>query len=728
MARPPGIGEDAALAVNDLVAEIDGVMQSYSESSSRRESTSSAMEPTSAPLPRMARQRSSASLASVNSTLPRRPIPPTPRGPRGSRSLASPTLSSPPSYSSLRLERPPLSSRRYSETPKQPLTPEAVPEPSSSTVASTEVPHRYTLKRYGTKILRMSDAQVVSAAAVLQGTSVDMARLSQIAQLLICTLKRRPLIKGSIVYPLSFTGRMVVQAIMEIITQYVRTCAQFGLDIPEAHAHYMAMSIARSFKTQLFIHEADWEDHALSAGVDEVYMFFSDGANSDKLDVPAIQGVPVEGELFVRQSPNVVSLGPQAALACVGASVQDLPSGVLAPLTRCYSPTCGLSTPPHVSCYVPSCPRVGRAWNAAALRVADAADDADPGSTAAKAWVETVPAELVATLPRREIERQNAIHEMIQKEESFLKDLQLLDQYAHRLRALAQSSGVGMARTAPLSGAALDSFITTVFGNYAELLSHIATFCDRLQERQREQNPMVESLGDLVVEAALEWGLAYTAYVQHYPVALHTLKREIATNARMAKFADDCRRDPAAHRHPLDNFLFRPPARLQRYHLHLESIAKYSDAESSDREQLALATEIIDEQCKVAQAGVEAAEQRLQVDEFAARLEPKRAESEADLDLQNPQRKLLHHGVVFRRPDGFEFEWTEMEALLFDNYLVLAKRKPPTDAEGGQNTEERQVRLVYSKKVRCSAYLPSQSPLRSSPRRALKSRPCRAVI
>lgn len=548
----------------------------------------------------------------------------------------------------------------------------------------------------------MTHAQIVSAAAVLQGTSVDMAHLSHIAQLIICILQRKPLIKGSIVYPLSFTGRMVVQVIYDVITQYVQTSAEFGAVLPDAHAEYMAMCIARSMKTQLFIHEADWEDHALSAGVDEVYMFFSDSANNEKLDVPSVQASKIEGDLFVRQAPNAVSLSAPAAVACVGSAMQDMPTGVFAPLTRCYSPTCALSSPPHAKCYVPSCPRMGRAWKASDLSVADALHDVDAGGVGAKAWVETVPQELVASLPRAHVERQNAIHEMIQKEESFLHDLQLLDRFVARLRSLATSSGVGMAYSAPLSGEELEVFVQTVFGNYQELMQQIEAFVDRLRERQREEQPMVETIGDLVVNAALEWGPAYTKYLEHYPIALHTLKTEITKNARMAKFADDCRRDPAAHRHPLDNFLFRPPARLQRYHLHLASIAKYTDAASPDKEHLLLATEIIDEQCRAAQRGVEAAEQRLEVEKLEAYLEPKRPEHVFDLDLRNPQRKLLHHGIVFRRPDGFEFEWTEMEAILFDHYFVLAKRKRPTDVSGSEAKKSPPIRLVYSKKVRAS--------------------------
>ncbi|WFD43859.1 Rho guanine nucleotide exchange factor [Malassezia psittaci] len=707
MARSTEGGHDAPIKVNELLAEIDGMLESYQEPYTRSSKQTNVLDVRSFEQQRMSRQASSVSMASTRSGQ-RRPLPPTPSGrcgPQYPSSPGLPTVSSstaPPPYTRDASTFGEGSSRRGSEaaigtqSDAQEASTELCRFPSGSTTTQESLP-QYTLKRSGTRTLRLSDAQLVSAATVLRGTSVDMAQFSQIAQLLVCTLQRKPLIKGSVVYPLSFTGRMLVQAIRKIIMQYVHTSVQFSQELPEDHAQYMAMSIGRSFKSQLFLHEADWEDHPFSAGVDEVYMFFSDGASSDKLDMPAVQASNVDGALFERQSPNRVGLGAQAALACVGSSLQDWPTGVLAPLTRCYSPTCALSSNLRETCYVPSCPRMNRAWRSTDLNVADAKDETQIDATATKAWVETVPQELVATLSTREVKRQNAIFEMIQKEEAFLRDLQLLGHYVHKLRDLAKTSDVVTAQIAPLYGAELDRFVDTVFGNHSELLSYISVFCDRLQERQREQSPLVETVGDLVVEAALEWGSAYTTYVQHYPVALHTLKHTVATSARMAKFVDDCRRDPASNRHPLENFLFRPPARLQRYHLHLESIVKYTEPDNSDHEQLMLAMEVIDEQCKVAQAGVEAAEQRLLVDEFATRLEAKRPDCEVDLDLSDPKRKVLHHGIVFRRPDAFDFEWKEMEAILLDNYLVLAKRKSPSsNLSTEQSGEKVGVHLVYN--------------------------------
>ena len=534
-------------------------------------------------------------------------------------------------------------------------------------------------------------------------TSVDLALLSQVAQLLPCVIEQRTHVKGSIAYPNSFTGRTVVSAIEALLRQYLACSPQFAAHSPEfaANARAMAMCIARSLKTQLFFHEVDWIDHDLSDGVDEVYMFFTGDVTGAK-HTDAEPGAPPvslqDGEpIFMLASLDRVALAPHAALALstTPASDTDQPTGVFTPLTACYSPTCARAGAHGAACYARTCPRQGRN-----MFVRDARP-ASPGPTNAvfhEAWVQTVPEEIVASLPREEVKRQNAIHEFVQKEDDFCQDLELLGEFARTLRAQvhsAEHAPEGVQSAAPFrAGAELESFIATVFGNRAELARHVAAFVDRLHERQREEHPVVQGIGDVFLSAALEWGPAYTQYVRNYPLALQRLREEAASNPRLVQFLEACRRDARAQRHPVESFLFRATARLQRYHLHLESILKHTAEENEDRYSLQLAIEVADEQCRTAQAGVEAVEVQLQMRTIAASLEAKKAGMQVNMDLLSPRRRLVHVGSVYRRPDSFEFEWTELTAVLFDNFFLLAKRKK---AEAGAEGEV-PSRLVLSRR------------------------------
>lgn len=51
------------------------------------------------------------------------------------------------------------------------------------------------------------------------------------------------------------------------------------------------------------------------------------------------------------------------------------------------------------------------------------------------------------------------------------------------------------------------------------------------------------------------------------------------------------------------------------------------------------------------------------------------------MDLLNPERQLVHQGKVYRKPDFTDFEWQDLQAALFDNYLVVTKLKVREEGE-----------------------------------------------
>ena len=146
-----------------------------------------------------------------------------------------------------------------------------------------------------------TEAEPHAHVSSLIGTSVDLSRLSQVSQLLSCILERKPLIKGSVVYPLSFTGRTLIETLTSMITQYAQISPCFELDpmALECTAYQVALSMAHSLKTQLYVHEADWEEQDITNDLGGVYMLSSDSLNTKK-DVPGQDAVHgIHTQLFV---------------------------------------------------------------------------------------------------------------------------------------------------------------------------------------------------------------------------------------------------------------------------------------------------------------------------------------------------------------------------------------------------------------------------------------------
>ena len=80
-----------------------------------------------------------------------------------------------------------------------------------------------------------------------------------------------------------------------------------------------ALEVARSLQSQLFFYEVEWGGRALTDGVEDVYMFLDDQ----------------EG-------------GSDARI-----EMEELPTGVVTYMTKCYTPCCVDGHP----CYAFSCPR-----------------------------------------------------------------------------------------------------------------------------------------------------------------------------------------------------------------------------------------------------------------------------------------------------------------------------------------------------------------------------------
>ena len=80
-----------------------------------------------------------------------------------------------------------------------------------------------------------------------------------------------------------------------------------------------ALEVARSLQSQLFFYEVEWGGRALTDGVEDVYMFLDDqeGGSDTRIEM------------------------------------EELPTGVVTYLTKCYTPCCVDGHP----CYAFSCPR-----------------------------------------------------------------------------------------------------------------------------------------------------------------------------------------------------------------------------------------------------------------------------------------------------------------------------------------------------------------------------------
>lgn len=84
--------------------------------------------------------------------------------------------------------------------------------------------------------------------------------------------------------------------------------------------------------------------------------------------------------------------------------------------------------------------------------------------------------------------------------------------------------------------ARLTEFTNQVFANLDELRAYSGRFINILLARQREQTPVVQSIGDIILDAALEWGQAYMDYAEATVNGEYLVNEEKNRNSAFSTF------------------------------------------------------------------------------------------------------------------------------------------------------------------------------------------------
>ncbi|CAD6899902.1 unnamed protein product [Tilletia controversa] len=516
--------------------------------------------------------------------------------------------------------------------------------PRSSTSASAEDPSNGADDDDSRSILSLGSRRAAF--------SRDLADPNFIANMAIIArdVPLREHAKGSLVYPESFTGKDLVSTLQAVIPAELFINPQEPTS-DEQQSHYArlaAAQVADALREQNLFHEVEWEQGEVVDGDDALYAF------SDEM-VVRIGAAPRRPSSFYSATQTGES------------ESADEPTGEETDRGESSSR----------DAHAPFKPRQNYR-------------NAQRSKTLP--WQDTITPELRSKLSKYEIQRQNTILEAIEHEQQFLADLELL-----------QNLFVdGLKAKSVIAAHEHDDFVKVVFGNHRQLASHIRGLVEELHVRQAEQHPIVRSVGDLFLNAALSWREEYCAAIANYPFAANRVQKEVLKNPAFDTFLKECRRDPRSQRHELTTFLYRPVVRLQRYQLYfkaiMDAIKKSREAsESSGRldneskvehDALNTVNGVIHIQVEDAQRDLVTSQYKVDIANFAEAFAAtsKRSEFEVDMDLRNPERQLKHRGKVLL--DG-----VEMLAILFDNYFVLAK-EPKTLGEQTQGPQ----RLALAKR------------------------------
>lgn len=270
----------------------------------------------------------------------------------------------------------------------------------------------------------------------------------------------------------------------------------------------------------------------------------------------------------------------------------------------------------------------------------------------------------IAGKDKKEINKQNVLHEIVTGEEEYTSQLDIVRLlYRDQLRTWQP----------PIIPAnRLEGFIAKVFPKIDELQrvnkEHLLA---QLKYRQKEQGPWIVGFSDIFREWIRKARAVYTEYCTNYPYAQYMVRKEAERNLLFRQFLDVIREHKRSKRLEWTTFLKAPITRLQRYSLLLDAVLKTMVGESEEKANLIRALEEIRAVTAEIDSKVEQTENKVKMLHLQSKL-VLRPGFQSVLNLDHLGRQLLHDGDL-QRQGSKGVRWVDTHAILFDHYFILAK-------------------------------------------------------
>ncbi|CAO3703395.1 unnamed protein product [Rhizopus stolonifer] len=351
----------------------------------------------------------------------------------------------------------------------------------------------------------------------------------------------------------------------------------------------------------------------------------------------------------------------------------ETPTGIFVPLTPCYSYGCHADTN---GCYAPRCPNKKDVQNfitnnqdeVSVSRTASTKSTASPEGgwlVSHDAWASRVDRELLLSLDKKEIARQEVLNEIIYSEEKFLSDLTILREVI--VQGLESSNAIEKDR--------LKEFIPIVFNNFQTLLDNSrAMFKDFLTRAHQYDRKCVPMIGDIMVHHMPFFEQPFIEYSPHAGLAKYIAETEMKNNPEFEKFVKEVAKHERTNRLPIWHYLLSPVTRMQRYPLLIEALLKKTPEDHEDHTYLTRCYDMIRSIASKADASAIHTKRRLAILHIRDAITFRQGEF-YDLQLGDQNRRLYYQGVLKRRSGSVEADKTDIYAFIFDHMALLTKQR-----------------------------------------------------
>ncbi|KAM5163825.1 intersectin-2 isoform 1-T2 [Mantella aurantiaca] len=264
--------------------------------------------------------------------------------------------------------------------------------------------------------------------------------------------------------------------------------------------------------------------------------------------------------------------------------------------------------------------------------------------------------QLLDTMQPMERKRQGYIHELIQTEERYMDDLQLVIEVFQK----------PMADSGQLS----ESEMGLIFVNWKELIMSNTKLLKALRVRKKtggEKMP-VQMIGDILA-TELSHMQAYIRFCSCQLNGASLLQFKTDEEAEFKDFLKRLATDPRCKGMPLSSFLLKPMQRITRYPLIIKNILENTQESHPDHGNLKFALERAEELCSQVNEGVREKENSDKLEWIQTHVQCEGLTEQIVFNsLTNclGPRKILHSGKVYKTKSN-----KELYGFLFNDFLLL---------------------------------------------------------
>ncbi|XP_071368727.1 intersectin-2b [Centroberyx affinis] len=271
------------------------------------------------------------------------------------------------------------------------------------------------------------------------------------------------------------------------------------------------------------------------------------------------------------------------------------------------------------------------------------------------------------SLSPQERKRQGYIHELIQTEERYVEDLQIVLEVFHK----------------PMleSGRLTEAEMAMIFVNWKELIACNTKLLKALRVRKKTggENMPVQVIGDILA-SELAHMQPYIRFCSCQINGAALLQTRTDNQPEFKDFLKKIATDYRCKGMPLSSFLLKPMQRITRYPLHIKNILECTAEGHVDRGPLKEGLERAEELCQQVNEGVREKENSDRLEWIQSHVQCEGVtENLVFNSLTNclGPRKLLHSGKMYKAKSN-----KELWAFLFNDFLLLTHASKQFSSSG----------------------------------------------